>query len=65
MSLFSAFAHKLNNKLGALHTASDQLMLEEGNLVDADDVTLAEIIRSESEYILATESYPSLARRPT
>jgi signal transduction histidine kinase len=47
--LISAFVHKANNKLGALQTAANQLMLEKGQIVDDDEITLANVIHKESE----------------
>ncbi len=49
--LFRCFAHRIKNKLGSLQTASSQLTLQAGNIIDADDIALAEIIRSETEFI--------------
>ena len=49
--LFRYFAHRIKNKLGSLQTASSQLTLQAGNVIDEDDITLAEIIQSETEFI--------------
>lgn len=49
--LFRCFAHRIKNKLGSLQTASSQLTLQSGNIIDDDDIALAEIIRSETESI--------------
>ncbi len=49
--LLSHFSHRLNNKLGALTTAADQLASELGETVDEDDVELADIIKSECAYV--------------
>ncbi|MCP4703340.1 MAG: hypothetical protein GY865_01920 [candidate division Zixibacteria bacterium] len=49
--LFRCFVHRIKNKLGALQTASSQLALQEGSVIDKDDITLTEIIQSETEFI--------------
>jgi len=49
--LFRFFAHRIKNKLAALQTASSQLTLQEGNVIDKDDITLTEIIRSETVFL--------------
>ncbi len=49
--LFRCFAHRIENKLGSLKTASSQLTLQTGNIIDENDIALAEIIRSETEFI--------------
>lgn len=50
-SMFRLFAHRINNKLAALQTASDQLVLQEGNIIDSDDLILTEVIKTESEMV--------------
>lgn len=49
--LFRCFAHRIKNKLASLQTASSQLALQEGNIIDRDDIVLAEIIESETGLI--------------
>jgi len=49
--LFRYFSHRIKNKLGSLQTAASQLVLQAGNIIDDDDIALAEIIRSETECI--------------
>jgi len=49
--LLQGFIHRLNNKLGAMQTAADQLLLEKGRTIDDDDIALTEIIRHQSQFI--------------
>jgi signal transduction histidine kinase len=46
-----SFAHRIKNKLSSLQTAAGQLSLHSGKKINDDDVTLANIIQTESEYI--------------
>ena len=45
------FVHRINNKLAALQTAADQLMLQAGDVIDSDDLILAGVIKTESESV--------------
>ncbi len=55
--LIRNFAHKIKGKLGALQAAADQLMVQQGRVVDEDDVALVGIIQS------ATDSINNLVER--
>ncbi|PKK82120.1 MAG: hypothetical protein CVT49_15330 [candidate division Zixibacteria bacterium HGW-Zixibacteria-1] len=44
--LISNFSHQLRGKLGAIRTAASQLSLQEGHIIDHDDITLLTIIES-------------------
>lgn len=50
-SIWEPFAHRLNNKLSALQSASNQINVVSRELIDIDDITLTNIIKSESNYI--------------
>ncbi len=49
--LFRCFTHRIKNKLGSLQTASSQLALQAGSIIAEDDIILAGIIQSETEFI--------------
>lgn len=55
--LINGFSHRIKGKLSALQIAANQLILQEGEIIDDDDITLASIIQS------STESINSLVRR--
>ena len=44
--LISSFSHRLNGKLGTIQTASQKLSLQEGHVVNKDDIALLAVIDS-------------------